>query len=178
MYLKLSRPNFLSLRLVAAILIAVFSISSCTIKLSPSYDQNIVDNLSSASNEVYELLSQVGGGTTAANFNSREEKYNKIIGRFQSLVLHINARPMPSNSKISKAIEKANAGLSSRGIGTISVGTVAPSSSALAQVVKNLEAMKTDDKTSGLTTTEISAFKGFIDLYLDQAVTYEKFLNK
>jgi len=38
--------------------------------------------------------------------------------------------------------------------------------------------MRDTDKQQGVTQTEVIVFKGFVTLYFDQALTYERFLNK
>lgn len=156
-----------------------FLFSSCAVSLAPKFDQGIVDNLSATSTDIFQLLAGVSEGTNSSDFNQREEKYNNLIGKIEALELQIKARPLPKNKKIEKIIEKANNRLSERKVGAlITIGDTAPSATALEQIVKNLEQMKTTDKTNGLKPGAVAVFKGFIELYLDQALTYERFLNK
>ena len=159
-------------------LFCVLAFSGCTIKLSPSFDQDIVDNLSSSSTEVFQLFANVSGGTTSSTFNTREEKYNDVIGRLEALILSINARPMPKSKVVDKIIGKANSVLTVRGSPAITAGDTAASASALSQVVANIAKMKETDKASGLNDTQVKLFLGNVRLFLDQATTYEKFLNQ
>ncbi len=157
----------------------LFFFSSCTVSLAPKYDQGIVDNLSASTTQVFQLIAAVSSGTTKEGFAGREQNYNNIIGTLEALKLEINARPVPQNKIIDKVISKANDRLKQNGEGTlISAGDVAPSASALEQVVNNLTKMKETDKAQGLTALEVKVFKGNIILYFDQALTYEKFLNQ
>src|SRR4051812_26135642 len=71
--------------------------TSCAVSLAPRFDQGIIDNLSTTSTEVFQLLSEVSEGTTNADFNKREEEYNQVIGKLEALALQINARPVPDN---------------------------------------------------------------------------------
>lgn len=173
------KKMFVNGRLRYACLGLLFFFANCTVSLAPKFDQGIVDNLSSASAQVFQLLAETSSGTRPAEFPLRAEKYNSLIGTLEALQLQINARPIPKNKTIEKIIAKANERLTQRGISTLtSVGDIAPSSTALEQIIANLTKMRDTDQKQGLTPLEVQAFKGFIQLYLDQALTYEKFLNQ
>lgn len=159
-------------------LFTVFSFCSCAVSLSPKSDQGIVDNLSSTSVELFQFFAEVSAGTTAADFTKREPKYNSLIGKTEALELQIKARPMPKNKTLEKVIDRANERLKKRGVATPISLNDAPSATSLEQIVRNLEQMKTSDKSNGLPPATVTLFKGFVQLYLDQALTYERFLNK
>ncbi len=160
------------------LLIVVFLVNGCSVSLSPKYEQAIIDNLSVAANQVFELTASVSQGSTKADFSKREESYHQVIGKLEALELQINARPLPRNKQIDKIIDKANEKLQERGIATlINVNDISPSATALKQVRTNISKMKEVDKLQGMTSEESKIFKGFITLYLDQALTYEKILN-
>ena len=160
---------FLNILLIAA---------SCAVSLTPRFDQGIIDNLSTTSTEVFQLLSEVSEGTTNADFNKREEQYNQVIGKLEALALQINARPVPDNKTVDKIISKANSSLQKKGTTLISADQTAPSATALKNVTANVVKMKQTDKLQGITATEALAFKNNIQLFFDQALTYERFLNK
>lgn len=155
------------------------SFTSCAVSLAPKFDQHIVDNLTGTSTEVFQLLAEVSAGTTKADYDKRESKYNQVIGKLEALVLQINARPVPNNKTVNKIIAKANDRLKKRGASTlISAGETAPSATALKNVAANIAKMKDTDKKQGVTAFEVQAFKGNIELFFDQALTYERFLNE
>lgn len=165
----------------------LFFFASCAVSLSPRFDQTIVDNLSTSSVETLQLFAATSNGTTSADFNKREEKYNDLIGKLEALSLKIQARPMPNVKLLDKIVAKANASLKSRdslrnntsGMGSfISATKIAPSVTAINQIVKNLTKLRDTDKAQGVTKTEVTLFKNNVILYLDQALTYESFLNK
>lgn len=157
----------------------LFFVASCTVSLAPKFDQGIVDNLSSASAQIFQLLAETSSGAKPAEFPQRAEKYNRLIGTAEALHLQINARPVPDNKTVDKIITKANERLTKRGISTLTpVGELAPSATALEEIIVNLTKMRDTDQKQGLTPLEVQAFKGNIQLYLDQALTYEKFLNQ
>jgi len=152
--------------------------TSCAVSLAPRFDQGIIDNLSTTSTEVFQLLSEVSEGTTNADFNKRDEEYNQVIGKLEALALQINARPVPDNKTVDKIISKANSSLQKKGTTLISADQTAPSATALKNVTANVVKMKQTDKLQGITATEALAFKNNIQLFFDQALTYERFLNK
>jgi hypothetical protein len=167
--------NFPGVVLLLSILLIT---TRCAVSLAPRFDQGIIDNLSITSTEVFQLLSEVSDGTTNADFNKREEEYNQVIGKLDALALQINARPVPDNKTVDKIISKANSSLQKKGTTLISVNQTAPSATALKNVTANVTKMKQTDKLQGITATEALAFKNNIELFFDQALTYERFLNK
>ncbi|MFT6254463.1 MAG: hypothetical protein ACJATV_000712, partial [Granulosicoccus sp.] len=85
------------------------------------------------------------------------------------------ARPLPKNA----VIKKVNAYLSSRGLSAInSDENSAPSAYALQQVSNQLVKMKQVDCQSGLTKNVVALFKNAVTTSMDQAITYESFLNR
>jgi hypothetical protein len=167
-----------SMRMQSAWLICVFFFASCAVSLAPKFDQAIVDNLSSASTEIFQLVAEVTDGTKKDDYNTREDKYNHVIGELDALELQIEARPVPKNKSVDKIIGKVNDRLREKGIGTIDANETAPSATAIKHITENIAKMKDTDKLQGLTKTEVLAFKNNIQLFLDQALTYERFLNQ
>jgi hypothetical protein len=172
---RITMSRYLTMALISAVLL----FPSCTISLAPKFDRGIVDHLSASSSDVFDMIADVSAGTDSASFSKRQEKYNRIIGKMEALELEINTRPMPGNKKIKSLINKANESFKQRGLSAlITAGDTAPSATALAQVINNLVQMKNTDKARGLTPATVQLHKGFIRLYLDQALTYERFLNR
>jgi hypothetical protein len=120
-----------------------------------------------------ELFASISAGTSAETFSEREEKYNAIIGSIDALAMQSRARPVPEN----KISEKVNAYLDSRGVGALSDGE-APSASSLDEVSENLVKMRDKDKVDGLKPGAIAVFKNAIVISMDQALTYEAFLER
>lgn len=165
---SLIRVTFLSI---------VLFFTGCTVSLAPRYDQNIVDRLSASSTEVYQLLSEVSGGTTKNDFDQRNDKYNKVLGELEALKLQINARPIPNNRVVAKVTDKVNSSLQKKGTAAIGVSDKAPSAIAIENIIANIAKMKETDKSEGITPIAAKLFKGNIDISFDQALTYERYLN-
>ena len=153
--------------------IALFSLASCMTQLAPNYDRALFSGLTETNAKIMELFASVSSGTDKSTFNNRDATYNVLIGRIDALALQSRARPVPEN----KVTEKVNKYLESRGIGSLTGGE-APSAAALDEVSKNLVKMKAQDKKTGLKPTVIAVFKNAIVISMDQAITYEAFLDR
>jgi len=182
---KVIKSNFESKKvsstphLQVAFISIIFLLASCAANLAPKFSQAIVDNISTLSTDIFQLFASVPDGASKDDFSSRrEEKYDALIGRIDALDFQIKARPIPNSKIRDKVIKRVNEGLAKRGRTLLNVNDSSPSASALLQIRKNIEAMKKADMDNGLTKTEVESFKGNIVLFLDQAITYEGFLNK
>ncbi|EFK11785.1 conserved hypothetical protein [delta proteobacterium NaphS2] len=112
-------------------------------------------------------------GTESGTFSEREDTYNAIIGAVDALPLQSKARPMPENS----ITEKVNKFLESKGIGAMT-DDMAPSANSLEAVSKQISKMKETDRKSGLKVGAVKAFKNAVIISMDQAITYESFLDR
>jgi hypothetical protein len=159
----------------ALTLLACVALAACQINLAPSYDKAVVDGLARASEESLTLLAEASGGTSAGTFPSRAKAYNQLIGKLEALALAAGARPMPKN----KATEAVNRALEKRGAQPLEDDEATPPSAhAIAKVAETLAKMRDTDRKQGVTALEVEAFKGQVRIYLDQAITYENFLQR
>lgn len=145
---------------------------SCKTSLAPEYDQVIVDQCAEATARTMTLFAEVSDGVEKATFQARESRYNELIGIFDALALQARSRPVPSN----EITEKINALLSEKG--TTTVTGRYPSAVAFEQVARTLQKMRDTDKANGIHPQVTEAFKGQIMIFLDQAITYERFLKR
>lgn len=159
-------------RVVFMAMIAVF-LTACTATLAPNYDKAIVDGLVSANQKSMEIFASTSSGTSNGDYDKREKQYNSLIGSIDALAIQAKARPVPKNN----VTEKVNKYLHSRGIEALE-GEDAPSATALEKISETITKMRDTDKKQGLTAFEVKAFKGQTVIYLDQALTYESFLER
>ena len=150
----------------------LFSFMQCTTSLAPKFDELIFQDLSSSSVEVLSFFASVENGTEAGSFSDREANYNQLIGKFEALELKTRARPIPANS----VLEKVNKAIEIRS-GTAITGDY-PSAYAMGEIANTMKMMKKTDAQEGLKIIVIQAFKNQVLIYLDQALTYENFLNR
>ncbi len=155
--------------------LAIFSIfffTACEVTLAPAYDQAIVDKVTTSTDLAMRFFAQVDGGTDSESYAEREPIYNVLIGAFESLKLQAKARPLPESA----ALDKINAMLASKGSNPIAGDY--PSAFAFEQIAVTYKKMKETDREQGLKPIVLQAFKGQIEIYLDQAITYESFLKR
>ncbi|MBC3915949.1 hypothetical protein H8L32_00495 [Undibacterium sp. CY18W] len=150
-------------------------LAACATQLAPAYDKAVVDGLAAVNTDAMILFASVSNGTDKSSFASRADKYNSLIGRLDALSLQAGARPMPKN-KVTDAINRA---LDKRGsTGIVDDDSTPPSAYAIRKVSDTLAKMRDTDRQQGVTAYEALAFKGQAVIYLDQAITYENFLQR
>jgi len=165
--------NILKLNSTLYILIVSLMLATgCKTMLAPVYDQAIVEGVTTSSEKTMSFLAEISNGTIKEKFGEREKTYNELIGAFDALKLQAKARPLPKNV----ATEKINMLLEAKGSNSLSGNY--PSAFAFEKISETLSKMKEEDKTKGIKPTAMEAFKGMIEIFLDQALTYESFLKR
>jgi hypothetical protein len=168
------RHNSYSLRFkLPLILPLILLFLSCKTSLAPAFNKDIVDEIFQTNKETLEFLSSMDSGTSYKSFIQRQDTYDKLIGSFESVEALINARPVPSG----KVKGKVNAMLTKKGVPIIANSDY-PSLMAIKEVVKNIRKMKELDLSNSLNKSSIEIFKNAITISIDQALTYEYFLNR
>lgn len=157
----------------ALLILWVLFITGCAADLAPKYDQALFKGLTNSNVKIMSLFAAVSAGTDSSTCGNREASYNTIIGSVDALALQSKARPMPENG----LTKKVNKYLESKGVEPLT-GDVAPSATALEQVSKQLVKMKEVDCKLGLTVGAVALFKNAVIISLDQAITYESFLDR
>lgn len=165
--------QFARARKVIPALSIVFAFSACATQLAPPYDKALVDGMASTNKEVMYLFAAASSGTSKDSFQTRADSYNKAIGSADALEIQAKARPLPKT----KVTEIANKYLAQRGLPALTDDQI-PSATALHKVSETIAKMRDTDKKQGLTGMEVTAFKGQAAIYLDQAITYESFLQR
>jgi hypothetical protein len=156
-----------------AVVLAAGLLSACAVKLAPDYDKIIVNGLSSLNEEMMIFFASVSGGTQARTFGEREQSYNAIIGKLDALKIQAEARPVPrpyvfqilgvgQNAKNPDEVEELEA----------------PTGDIIAVMSETMTKMRDTDKKQGVRALEVQAFKGNIAISMDQALTYEKALER
>lgn len=157
--------------LLLIILTGLIGSVGCRTLLAPEYDKAIVETISTVSEKTMSLFAKVSEGTSNLNFSEREEEYNNLIGAYDALKIKAKARPIPKNT----ATKKINELLGTRGN---ALSGDYPSAFAFEKIANTLRKMKEKDRSSVIKPTAIAAFKGQVEIFLDQALTYESFLKR
>ena len=153
-------------------LFCIALLSSCEATLAPAYDQAIVEKVTASSDLAMRFFAEIDGGTERESFTDREPLYNILIGAFESLEIQARARPVPKNM----ALDKINEMLQTKGSSNIT-GEY-PSAFAFGKIADTFKKMKDTDRQNGIKPLALQAFKGQVQIYLDQALTYESFLKR
>lgn len=147
----------------------------CAAQLAPPYDADIVTGINAVSVDALTLFSSTTKGTDASSYKERSEKYSALIGKLEAAEMLAGARPMPQ----SKIVQKVNAALATKGLATLTDDPATiPSVPVLGKLRETISKMRETDEKQGVTATEVEAFKGQAKIYIDQALTYEKFLQR
>lgn len=159
--------------LTLATLLSVAVLLGCAASLAPRYDQAVADGLTAGNRETMTFFASLDTGTAADGFSQRAGAYATLIGRFDALAIQDQARPLPKND----VTEKIDRALAKRGI-RIPDDSAVPSAVVMRQIAATLVKMKDTDQQQGLTATEVQAFKNQVSIFLDQALTYESYLER
>lgn len=155
--------------------VVAFLMVGCVTQLAPPYDKAVAEGLSNTSPEVMTLLASISNGTNKSTFSTREEIYNKLIGKLDALVILAGARPMPKN----KVTDTINRLLDVRsGEALEDDESTPPSAHAIKKISETLAKARDTDRKQGLTAYEALGIKGQVVIYFDQAITYENFLQR
>lgn len=154
--------------------IALFLLlGACVTQLAPDYDRALVERLNTTNVSLMEFFASASPGVKQNSFNDRKPTYDSLVGMLDALVIQARSRPVPQNS----ITEKVNAALEKRGVQILDDGDT-PSATALEQISKTMVKMRDTDLKQGVTAFEVAAFKGQVSIYMDQAMTYENFLER
>lgn len=162
----------IQIRLSFFALLSVALLLGCQATLAPAYDQAIFEGVTENGELAMQFFAEVDQGTDSESFYMRQPAYDKLIGAFESLKLQAKARPVPNNM----AIDKINVLLQERGSSAITDDY--PSAFAFEKIAETFKKMKQTDREKGIKPLALQAFKGQVEIFLDQAITYESFLKR
>jgi hypothetical protein len=151
--------------------VAWFSLlSGCALRLAPEYSASIVDGLEGVNRDVMVFFAAVETGTSAGTFGARRDAYADLIGRVDALRLTAIARPAPTSGGL-------GLGVIPRSVEEIDVLDT-PTPAVLETMIASLQAMRNRDQASGLPALVIQGYKREVEISMDQALTYEKALQR
>lgn len=162
---------------LAGLLVFAFALllTGCMAQLAPAYDKNVAEGLADTSPKVMMLLASLSNGTDKSTFASREESYNKLIGKLDALAILSATRPMPKN----KVTDVINHLFEKRGGAPLEDDDATPPSAhAIERISASLAKTRDADRQEGLSPFVVEGIKRQIIIYFDQAITYENFLQR
>ena len=156
------------------VLLCALVLAACGIRLAPSYDTSLVNGLARANEETMTLFATVASGGTKATFPRREKTYDELIGKFDALRLEASARPNPGPPPGTALLLGSNTAAQQR----VTDATTAPTSDVLASIIRIITTMRESDRKQGLPAITVQAFKQEFTISMQQALTYEKALDR
>lgn len=149
-------------------------LAACTVRFAPDFDRGILNGLIEANEQTLVLFATVSAGVTSDTFQQRETTYNGLIGKFDAVRVQALSRPTP-RPIVAKLL----------GIGTSQDSRPdeieildAPTAQILETVIDTLTMMRDTDADSGLARSKVEGFKRSYEASIDQALTYEKALER
>jgi hypothetical protein len=164
-------------RLIAPLLVAFLvslPLAGCTVQLAPDFDKTIVDGLTSANEQTLILFASISSGTASSPFSAREVTYNSIIGKFDALRVEATARPTPQPL----ILKYLGLGGHPSQAPSDSDHLTAPTPDIIANIVDKLTRMRDQDKAGPMTADVVAIYKNSYELSINQALTYEKALQR
>ena len=154
------------------LLLVSLLLAGCAIKLAPEFDPDIVEGLTSANEEAMTLFASISGGASKESFAEYEPSYNQLIGQFDALRLEAQARPDPSTPSLIDVVSEQLPALDE--IAKLET----PTPEILENIVTTLTQMRDDHQNDGLKVGAVTLFKASFETKMDQALTYEKALER
>lgn len=156
-----------------AFAVLLLFLSACMVQLAPAFDKQIVDGLQSTSEAALVQYAAVSDGPDAPAFAAMEPQYNQLIGKLETLKVLSQSRYVPAfpTTGLFRRFD-ADANVKA------SEGNEAPSTAAIQGMVDTLVALRDKHKAGPLTKAYVQTSKGQFEIYLDQALTYEKALER
>ena len=139
---------------LADVVILAFVLSGCQTQLAPSYDQTIVDNLTTADKDTLTLYANVSHGTTRDTAQKRLPDYNSVIGAFDAIHIDIDARANPKPD------------------------TPVPTVGSVKKIIETLTNLRDTDIATGLKPGFVAVSKADYELAIVPALFYEKALKR
>jgi hypothetical protein len=165
-------PGF-SLAGIALIVVAIVH-AGCALRLAPNYDRSIVDGLARANEESMTLFASLVSGAPKDSFTKREPIYDELIGKFDALRLQAQVRPAPQVSAPAALLLGNNPQAQRQ----IAEAAAAPTAAILATLIRTMTMMRETDRKQGLQPILVQSFKREFEISMQQALTYEKALER
>ena len=149
-------------------------LAGCAVKLAPDFDRAILDGLIKTNEQALVHFAAVSSGVKSATFDERKPTYNSLIGKFDALRVQVLSRPTP-RPMIAKLFGIGTSGDSKPDDIEI---LEAPTGEILATVIDTLTMMRDTDREKDLSSFKVRGFKQTYEASIDQALTYEKALER
>lgn len=172
--MRIARAAMRPLWFAITLLLVLTTLTGCAVRFAPNHDRTLADGLAKANEEAMTLFASVASGTTAATFVGRERSYDTLLGKFDALRLQAQVRPNPRSLVGFALMFSINAATQER----TEEAAAAPTSDVLTAIIKTLTMMRETDRKTGLVAIVTQNFKREFEISMQQALAYEKALER
>lgn len=168
---------------VALFLLVLFSIvtalplSGCAVKLAPEFDKAIFEGLTKANEEALTLFASVSAGASKGTYSKRQAAYDGVIGKLDAVRLQIGSRVAPESPALLAEILRRTS-LPRSASGADATLPAVPSQGSLDRMIQTVTSMRNVDRQFGLSPMLVVGYKMRFEISMEQALTYEKALNR
>lgn len=161
--------------LFIVIFVAVFG-TGCAIKLAPDYDKAIFDGLTKINEDAMTLFASVSSGVTQNTYQKRRANYDALIGKLEAVRIQIDSRLSPIPPLFAAVIlpKSVSTGTSNADASAAPVPTLG----SVNTMIRTITSMRDYDSRHGLTPMLVKGFKLRFEPSIEQALVYEKALNR
>jgi hypothetical protein len=124
------------------------------------------------------LFASMPSGAPKATYAKRDTAYNTIIGNLDAVRLQIQARLNPSPPAIVAAVMARPATSSSAIADAQKAMTDVPSLGSVETMKHTMDVMRNTDSRRGLSPMLVDGFRRRFEISMEQALVYEKALNR
>lgn len=172
------RPRGVALFLLVLLaLVTALPLSGCAVKLAPEFDKAIFDGLTKANEEALTLFASVSAGVPKSTFSKRQAAYDGVIGKLDAVRLQIGSRVAPESPALMAEILRRTS-IPRRADGGDATLPAVPSQGSLDRMIQTVTSMRNVDRQFGLTPMLVVGYKMRFEISMEQALTYEKALNR
>jgi len=164
----------LNLKVLLLFAVSGLFLSNRAVQLAPEYDVKIYDGIIALNNDAQVFFASAENGLKEDKYILYEPTYNEIIGTLQSLIIQLDARPIPE----SKLLNKINEKLKKEGKEPFNFSDNLPTRNALQIILDRFENLKTNHAKREIKPIEISTARQAFNIAIDQAITFESHLER
>jgi hypothetical protein len=151
----------------------VVALGGCTAHWGPDYDKSIYDGLNKVNEEALTLFASISEGTRREGFARREPAYNGLIGKIEALQVEVENRPAGRPSPISRFFGERKGDQPPP-----ESGPVVPTQKILPLLRESFVDLRDTDRTKGLVPASVRGARSQFVIWINQALAYEKFLQR
>jgi hypothetical protein len=122
------------------------------------------------------LFASVSAGAPKGTFSKRQAAYDSVIGKFEAVRVQIATRPVPQVNPVVVRLVAPKEG-TAENTPKLEI-PAAPTTEVVSKIVRDITFMRDTDKASGIPAMIVIGFKREYEISIEQALVYEKQLER